>query len=520
MKNDFHENSIANTNDRLFSGGMVSRLFKFISKNVRREQSKLDDLGDVTEPLSSHSSPQLSRRQFLKLSGKGAVGYLASSAIKIPDSVTRIGISELQQTTEQVRQDEVLIHERKIEDGKVNTLVFANEVCFYTKAQATDSNNGILPSSNNEFFHDRKSEYLGFVDKPTFLILHTDGGNNVPSTVQGLNSREIQCQFVVGHIDDRPVSIQTVYLQKNRVNVSGTTSGGEMNPYEANLQFWGSLNVEINGTPNNVENDLRDKTVELCMNILPMYDLKISQVIGHMEVPNNGKPDPGGEVLRNIRTRIYIELLKSGNFNLIDIFPDDTNRIEELFTVASKSTHPAEFNLVGRVKCRMADNDAFIDWDAVSTFLQHESAVMKKWKDYREGVAQLIPHEIKTPVKLKEMYLGFPPSFVDWLRLPGKPLEDERFLSYRPNAVAKFVQEVCRFLTKEPSMVGVDLPLSYEEIQNLALLFISNKPYETEHGGAMTCIVDNRGNVAESFTMINEKYQTRYGMSLPVPKTG
>ncbi len=467
-------------------------------------------------PVGKNSNNQtLTRRQFLINSAKLMVGAAIGFSTDFSKSKIQIqGKSELHSNSE---EHKTIINESYIEDNQVKTLVFADKICFYSNAPFADADGGILPKNNDQFYHNRQAELLGFVYKPNFLILHTAGGRDMKSIIQNLNERNIHCQFLVGNINGETVSVQSTYLKKNRVNVTGTVAGGEENPYEANIQYWGSLNIEIGGTPEEVDPSLIDKTVQLCLGVMPVYRLKTSQLIGHMEVPNNGKPDPGRNVLKEIRTKVYLGLLEKGFLDLIDIYPDNTDVLSNFFVIGRDLSGPAELNSEGRVKCWLRNEDSYIDWDRIVSFLTDNPELANKLRGFREGTIQIVSIEQKNKCELDEMYMGFPPSFADWLRLPTKPLGSEEFSKYRPNGTANFVYRVRNIISDNSTLIGSNLPFSYGSAQNLARMFISEQPYGNRGGElseAMVAIAENIGDINFSWNKVKIAYQQKFGSSV------
>lgn len=460
-----------------------------------------------------------SRRQFL-INGGRAIGAVTTGLLLGELGLDSLASDGEQNRTEsdnnaEVEQRIVALQETKIENESLRSLVFADKICFYEDAAFTNEDAGLVPRSNKEFFHNRQAELLGFVEKPSFLVLHTDGGRDVRSTIQSLNERNIQCQFMVGMLEQKPVSIQAAPLQADKVNITGTVSGGELNDYEANLQFWGSLNIEIEGTPDSVNEELIPKTVELCMQIMPSYGLKISQLVGHMEVPNNGKPDPGRAILREIRTQVYLELLKKGLYDLLDISPNqDKNDLQKFFTVSPNlPAGPAAFNNENRAKCWMPTSEDFVDWQRISSFMSHSPAILTDFQKYPEGKIQIETVKENVAREWEEVYMGFPPGFAEWLRLPNKPLGSPEFTIYRPNATSKFILEVITALQPNQELSGATLPLSYSQIQNLARLFISTRPYENRGqklADAMVSLTEGLGQLDQSWQEIKNAYEATF----------
>lgn len=457
------------------------------------------------------------RRQFLINSARLAAGVVVGLTIGLPKSKVQAHEDKPTEPNVEIERRRVKFNEIHIETALVDTLVLADKVCFYTDAPFTNTEGGSLPENNDQFYHHRRAELLGFVDKPNFLVLHTDAGNDTRITIQSLNRRNIQCQFMVGTIEGEAASIQATYLQRNRINVTNTVGGAEVNPYEANIQFWGSLNVEIQGYPNDVDSPLIDKATQLCLDIMPVYGLKMSQVIGHMEVPHNGKPDPGRAVLREIRTRVYQELLGKGLYNLIDVFPGETSALSNFFTVNREHSGEAQFNEEGRVKCWLQDGDSYVDWNRINSFLADNPELSSELQRYRDGSIQIIPTRQRQNRELNEVYMGFPPSFTDWLRQPTKALGAEEFSTYRPSGTAKFIYRIRNILCNNSDTVGSTLPFSYEVAQNLARMFIAEQPYENrgnEIPDAMVSVAENIGDTNLAWQRIRTIYQEKYGSSV------
>lgn len=476
-----------------------------LGDNTDRRQKTEDRNNDV---------PNLSRRKFLINLAKLTAGTTVGLKIGFPESIAKARDEDETGSDTEIESRRVSFKEGYINTDSIRTLVLADKMCFFENAPSTDTDGGVLPANNDQFYHHRQAELLGFVDKPSFLILHTDGGTDIRSTIQSLNNRDIHCQFMVGTINEEPLSIQAAYLQRNLINVTGTVSGGDVNPYEANIQFWGSLNVEIEGTPNNVESPLLDKAVQLCLDIMPVYRLKMSQVIGHMEVPNNGKPDPGRRILRDIRTKIYEGLLEKGLYDLIDIFPDDASALTNYFIVDESPSGAAELNNDGRVKCWLPNEDSYVDWDSVNSFLSDNPNLADELNRYRNGTFQVISVRERQNRELHELYMGFPPSFTDWLRQPNKPLGTEEFSEYRPNGTANFIYRIRNILTNNAELLGSSLPFSYNVAQNLARMFVAERPYENRGSDipeALVSIAENIGDIDQSWRTVTNAYQVRYG---------
>ncbi len=461
----------------------------------------------------------ISRRQFLKGAATLGLGYAVSDSEIVKAGAGPRPDDDIRPIKPRPESDihRIEITESKIESNEVDTLVLAEKLCFYSDAPRTDEAGGIFPKSNDQFFHNWKAELLGFVEKPSFLILHTDSGNDIRSTLQSLNDRNIQCQFVVGTINGQATSLQASYLQKNRVNATGTVSGGEINPYEANAQFWGSLNIEIQGSPDKVESSLVNKSAQLSLDIMAVYGLKMSQVIGHLEVPNNGKPDPGRDVLKEIRTKIYLGLLEKKLYQLIDIFPDRTADLANFFTIHRENTGPAQLNSEGKAKGWLQDENDYLHWEIINSFLIENPEKAKDLRKLRNRKIQIIPEIQNKSIELNEVYMGFPPVFTEWLRLPTKPLGSEEFAEYRPNGTANFVAKIRDLVTNNSELVGSSLPFSYEQTQNLARLFIAQRPYEnrgSDLSDAMVSIAESIGDANHSWEVVQEAYFERFGISL------
>lgn len=337
------------------------------------------------------------------------------------------------------------------------TLVFADYLSFYSDAPSPLSNVGTKPATNEEFYARKREhdEQFGFASRPVFLIIHTDGGNSVVSSVQSLEIRNVFCQFFVGKVQEEVVSIQSSYLLPDKININGTVRGGEDNPYEANIQYWSSLNIEIEGFPNKIGADVIAKVVYLSVSLLATYNIPISRLVGHHEIPNNNKPDPGKETLRIIRTQVYLTLVRMGFTHLIDI--TDPLEVSNAFDIGG--TIAATVQKDGTARCWIDSPDWFVDWSQVL------------------GRVPVDQYEITfIPVPFEESYLGFP-AFVNWLRLPTKPLSDEKFSLYKPESMCLFVEKYIR--TYHTSrLVGKSLPLTYLQIQNLATLFIEAEAFE------------------------------------------
>jgi hypothetical protein len=460
-------------------------------------------------------SPLYSRREILSLGAKTAA-VAGGLALNVAPALARYDEDEAPQepsVTEKTAKDiqetlkiaeRVRINSKETEINGRKTFVFADRLAFYTHAAdpAGDWQDHV-PQSNEEMY-ERKSasaKDLGFVERPSFFVIHTDGGNDIGITAQSLNNRNIQCQFLVGLVDGEATSIQTTYLTEDAVNISGTVGGSPENSYDANFQFWGSLNVEIQGWPDKIDDRLYDKVVELAMQVMPLYDLKISEVIGHLEVPNNGKADPGRNVLREVRTRIYLELIKRRMFSLIDVFPQDRKKLEEVFEVGKYLDGPAELTDSGRVKCWMKSSDDFVDWDRIREVTdadRHISRAIQEKEDNRAAIMRI------ENVVGEEIWMGFPESFVEWLTTQGRPLANEKFIDYRKATVANFMY---RFLQHAPKgfHLGKPLGLKYEQIKNLAELFILNQPYESRNNKGVT---DDQKELANAFVNIAERVNT------------
>ena len=338
------------------------------------------------------------------------------------------------------------------------SLVFADYLSFYQDAPSPLSNVGTKPATNAEFYARKRAhdEQFGFASSPVFLIIHTDGGNSVVSSVQSLEIRNVFCQFFVGKVQEEVVSIQSSYLLPDKININGTVRAGEENSYEANIQYWSSLNIEIEGHPNKIGPDLIAKVVYLAVSLMATYNIPISRLVGHHEIPNNNKPDPGKETLRIIRTQVYLTLVRMGFLELIDI--SEPSDVSGAFDIGNPNV-PAAINDVGIARCWIDSPDWFVDWSQVL------------------GKVPVDQYEITfIPVPFEESYLGFP-AFVTWLRLPTKPLSDEKFSLYKPESMCLFVEKYIRtYYTSR--LVGKSLPLTYLQIQNLATLFIEAEAFE------------------------------------------
>ncbi len=438
-------------------------------KELRRLGYKLDTNGEIipsqetkkinplkwlkVERIKSNAPRQISRRQFVFGLGSGLIlasggsstvmkGHRQSASpeqvlpedLPIEDQET---VAEHTQTSEAgIESLTMTISRSEVEIGEAKVLLLADRIGLYNDVSIPDEG------------------YEGFVGEPTFLVLHTDGGTDCLSTLTHLNRLKIHCQFVVGMLKGIPTSIQAAAVTKDRINISGTTGGSPVNTEETNLQFWGSLNVEMEGTPNNVNPEILDKSVELCLKILLNYQLKISQVIGHLEVPNNGKIDPGDEVLKTIRTRLYIELLKTQNYHLVDIYPDDVGLLSELFAFPEVGRGPATMSAHGRVMCWMANENSFVNWEEINTYLSENPHVLESLASYRSGDLLVnIEFESET-LELSETYLGFPYDLGTWLTLPPKPLAGEEFLNYRLPALKRFVVNGLKILAGDDDFIG------------------------------------------------------------------
>ncbi len=162
-------------------------------------------------------------------------------------------------------------------------------------------------------------------NKPTYLILHTDDNPNAfPSVVTAKNRLDrlgTGCQFFVGYETDdiknpgKVVSAQSAYLTRDETNLSTTARGDGTS--KNSLEYWKAVNIEVGGLPNKVDDKLIDKTIELSVRIMLTYNIPLSKVIGHMDVPLNGKVDPGEDTLRKIKDGIYKKLLEINKRDLI-----------------------------------------------------------------------------------------------------------------------------------------------------------------------------------------------------------
>ncbi|BCX13881.1 MAG: hypothetical protein KatS3mg085_413 [Candidatus Dojkabacteria bacterium] len=365
-------------------------------------------------------------------------------------------------------QEEIIIKSafERMESGEdLATIVLADEIALYPNApNPANRDNVTVPETNEQLFE--PGEQKGFVDKPYFLVIHTTGFDpesaRAHNIVGYLMRNRIMTQFVVGKVGNtgnEVKSIQCVPLLKDAVNINGTTSGSINNPVEASLQLWGSLNVEVAGLPDKVNDEIFKKTIELCINSMTFYNLKISQIIGHNEVPNNGKVDPGTDVMKKIRTEIYLRLLKKKMFHLIDIFEEadvDQYFVEESNGVTFRN---------GRVMCWKRGE--FCNWSEIEEFLKTNPAIATQFERYKEGKIKLEIVEKITESLLDECYLGLPP-FEEWVYLPYKPLADQKYIDYQYRTLtAQLIKIVYEWLSGKP-LEGSRLPFSYETTRLIA----------------------------------------------------
>lgn len=381
------------------------------------------------------------------------------------------------------------------------TLVFGDVLSFYRDAPSPLTDGGKSPTTNEEFYTRKHAhdELFGFANHPVFLILHTDAGNDIISSVLSLEQRNVFCQFFVGSVNGEALSIQSSYLTQDKININGTVKANEINPFEANIQYWSSLNIEIEGSPNKVSVDHIGKAIYLVLTIMIAYKIPISRLVGHSEIPNNNKPDPGYNTLRTIRTQVYKMLFQMGFWELLDIHNPD--ELMNAFDIGKFWQRPATVNQQGVARCWIENGERFVDWEEIS-HLSNDSVVLYQL----EVVDQ--PFE--------EAYLGFP-AFVYWLRLPGKPLNGLSYLSYQPESTCVFVEKYSRLIAKG-SLVGKSLPLTYGQMQNLATLFIETEAFENR-GEALSEAIITFLYVKEvddnAVSMIKQAYLSRFSESLP-----
>jgi hypothetical protein len=155
------------------------------------------------------------------------------------------------------------------------------------------------------------------VVKPTMIIIHTNGDSSyrpsVKATDGSMQRQGYGCQFGVGYNDYYGSGDQSVQIsQYTPLTPDGTIANGCSSGRED------ALNIEIAGTPNNVEEAFIPPTAELVVDMMIQYGLPFSSVYGHNEQSEAGKPDPGEEFLATFRQEVYMELMRRGRADLYD----------------------------------------------------------------------------------------------------------------------------------------------------------------------------------------------------------
>lgn len=379
------------------------------------------------------------------------------------------------------------------------TLVLADALAFYSDAPSPLNDGGRTPTTNDDFYTRKHAheEFFGFAKRPVFLILHTDAGSDIASSVLSLEQRNVFCQFFVGRVNGEPISIQSSYLTLDKINVNGTVKANEINPFAANIQYWSSLNIEIEGSPNKVSVDHLGKAIYLALTLMIVYKIPISRLVGHLEIPNNNKPDPGHNTLRTIRTEVYKMLFQMGFSELLDVHsPED---LKESFDIGKFWQVPATVNEQGVARCWIENTERFVNWDDISDVSR----------------LSVVPYQLQlVDQPFEEAYLGFP-SFVDWLRLPGKPLSNLP-LNYHPDSACVFVERYLRLVGR--GLVGKSLPLTYGQVQNLATLFIETEAFENRGEGVSEAIIEllyGKNVLPETVAVLKQAYFSRFSDALP-----
>lgn len=361
----------------------------------------------------------------------------------------------------------------KATSPEYETLVLADALAFYRDAPSPLTDGGKTPTTNEEFYTRKHAhdEFFGFAKRPLFLILHTDSGSDIASSVLSLEQRNVFCQFFVGSVNGVPITIQSSYLTQDKININGTVKANEINPFAANIQYWSSLNIEIEGSPNKVSVDYIGKAIYLVLTLMIVYKIPISRLVGHLEIPNNNKPDPGHNTLRTIRTEVYKMLFLMGFPELLDIH--NPEELKAAFDIGKFWQIPATVNDLGVARCWIENTERFVNWDDIS-HLSRDSVV---------------PYQLQVVDQpFEESYLGFP-AFVDWLRLPGKPLSSLRYQSYHPDSTCSFVERYTRFVATDGRLISKSLPLTYGQMQNLATLFIETEAFENRGEAVSEAII-------------------------------
>jgi hypothetical protein len=382
------------------------------------------------------------------------------------------------------------------------TLILADALAFYSDAPSPLTDGGRTPTTNDDFYTRKHAheEFFGFAKRPAFLILHTDAGSDIASSVLSLEQRNVFCQFFVGSVNGEPISIQSSYLTLDKINVNGTVKANEINPFAANIQYWSSLNIEIEGSPNKVSVDHIGKAIYLVLTLMIVYKIPISRLIGHLEIPNNNKPDPGHNTLRTIRTEVYKMLFQMGFSELLDVHsPED---LKESFDIGKFWQVPATVNEQGVARCWIENTERFVNWDDISDISR----------------LSVLPYQLQVVDQpFEEAYLGFP-SFVDWLRLSGKPLSSAIYQSYHPDSTCSFVERFTRFVAKDGRLISKSLPLTYGQMQNLATLFIETEAFENRGEALSEAIIaflyvkDVR---PQTVAVLKQAYFSRFIEALP-----
>lgn len=357
--------------------------------------------------------------------------------------------------------------------GDSQTVVYGDELALFPQApNPPDPNLEVdeigIPVNNDDLFSPNRPD-KGFAT-PKFLVIHTSGdeSKDVPGIYEHLKNNNIMTQFVVGKVEESVKAVQCVPLNGKHVNVNGTTSGAVGNDYDANIQFWSSLNVEMQGTPDKVDDSIIERTIDLCVDLMSSYDLKISQIIAHSEVPNNGKGDPGDAVIARIRTEVYKKLLQRGLFHLIDVFSEED--LSNYF-VDSRGGDVVEFyqpegQTQRRVKCMR--RGSFCDWDEINSFLTTNHEIKEKFESYRTNpnTGPNIEEETEE-IEFRECYLG-KPDFPIWIYEYRRPLDGPNYSGYYyKTALANVIKNVYQWITGK-SLVGSPFPFSYETTRRIA----------------------------------------------------